>query len=612
MNTSFTKKLSDDVKEKILKLKNPKKNVPEKQKKINNALLSLKMKKQKKKGINNNYVYNYNSTGKPHNKNKNKKIKSPIFKDNSRKDHTIIHNRNASLRIEHRNHHKNMGSEEKRNRKDISLSPNQDRRNIINIYVQTKNNVNSNNVYNINLITKNNYSIENSSSHKKKIGSNYINNNHINTNIKVKKTKISRQKLKSIEEKLSVNSNQYLNSSNLNSSFANRTFKYGFQTPNKMDPNLYFEKPSKVLSNSTLQYPTVTNNYDTSHLIKKKSCRAQSQKNYENNNNNNNNVNIKKVKNKPKYNNSFNDFYNKNKKAIRLSFNPIKEKDFENLDISQNLKINKINSNQKISKINSSKKKSARVNNKYRFHYKSKSLMDTENLMTLKNHQNNTVKNRDNIITNNNNNYLLTNNRSMITDNQKITKIKSTRCASVKPIETNTNNNTNYNYGNKLRKKLINISFVNLHKNDHKQILEPRKYNGPVDIKCILITHSIDLLIEKISNIIKKNKITQTIVNPYKIKCSKGGENFDIEILRLNSNSIKLKNSNTSHNVFNYNNESSFSHKDDIKYSSERKTNKNLILFYFAITANKGNNKNISKKMSNIICSKFGIIKSRK
>ena len=41
INTSFNKNLSDDIKENILKLKNPKKNISkkEKEKKINNALL---------------------------------------------------------------------------------------------------------------------------------------------------------------------------------------------------------------------------------------------------------------------------------------------------------------------------------------------------------------------------------------------------------------------------------------------------------------------------------------------------------------------------------------------------------------------------------------------
>ena len=152
MNTSFTKKLSDDIKEKILKLKNPKQKIPEKEKekKINNALLSLKMKNQRKKGNYNNKQYK-----------KNKKIKIgvrlPIFKNNSRKDHTIIHNRNASLIVENRNKKlRNLSAEKKNNRKDISFSPNigHDKRNIINIYVHNRNNINSNNVYNINLITR--------------------------------------------------------------------------------------------------------------------------------------------------------------------------------------------------------------------------------------------------------------------------------------------------------------------------------------------------------------------------------------------------------------------------------------------------------------------------
>ena len=161
MNTSFNKKLSDDIKENILKLKNPKKKIPEKEKekKINNALLSLKMKKQIKKGD-----YNYNKSY-----NKNKKIKiterPSIFKDNNRKDHTIIHNRNASLCNENRNNrYKNISvekeKEKNKNGNDFYFSPNinrhvsHDKKNIINIYVQNKYNINSNNVYNINLITK--------------------------------------------------------------------------------------------------------------------------------------------------------------------------------------------------------------------------------------------------------------------------------------------------------------------------------------------------------------------------------------------------------------------------------------------------------------------------
>ena len=82
-------------------MKNPKQKISEKEKekKLNNALLSLKMKKQRKKG-------NYNN--KQNKKNKKTKIgvRLPIFQNNSRKDHTIIHNRNASLIVD--NKHKKL------------------------------------------------------------------------------------------------------------------------------------------------------------------------------------------------------------------------------------------------------------------------------------------------------------------------------------------------------------------------------------------------------------------------------------------------------------------------------------------------------------------------
>ena len=606
MNTSFNKKLSDDIKENILKLKNPKKKIPGKEKKINNALLSLKMKKQKKKGMQNNYNY------KRSNKNKSKKmnINAPIFKVSTRKDHTIIHNRNSSLIVEHRNnYHKNLNSENNRKRKDFSLSPNmsQERRNIINIYVQNKNNINSNNVYNINLITKNNnnYSIENSHSNRKKVN---IHSN--NSNIKVaKKIKNSRQKLKSIDDKYS-NNNNYLNTSNINGSFSNRNRKYDFQTPNKLNQNLYFEKPSKVLTTSTVQYQsnTTTNNNEifNSNLVTR-GHRAQSQKF--------NTKGNKQVKKKRMYNNSFNDFYNKNKKKIRLSFKPIKENEIDNINISKknlktNMDINKINSNQKIKKINSSVKNSARVeNNKYHRHYKSRSMMDIENPISLKNHPKTINKNKDN------NNYLYTNNRSSINEEQKIIKIKSTRCASMKPIETTNNNyNSNYNinYSTKLSKKMVNMSFIAHRPNDNKQSLEPRKYKGPVDLKCILATNSLLLLIEKISSFLRKNKVTKVMISPYRLRCSKGGEIFDIEFLSLGDHYKKNNNKEINHEYMSYS-ETFYNNANDINFKTitESKSEKSPLLYYFTIIS-RGNIRNISKNISRLICAKFCGFKNKK
>ena len=90
-NESFEKKLTDDIKEKILMLRNPK--VNNKKQKMNEMQLrmELKIKKNKK------------------NKNlKNKKIvqKLPIF-NKDRKKHTVIHNRNASATPDKYNKNKN-------------------------------------------------------------------------------------------------------------------------------------------------------------------------------------------------------------------------------------------------------------------------------------------------------------------------------------------------------------------------------------------------------------------------------------------------------------------------------------------------------------------------
>ena len=157
------------------------------------------------------------------NKKINLKIKGNIFKENNpNKEHTIIHNRNASLVVDNRNgKNKNLSVDGVNDKKfdirnDFSYTPNKrgrydnnERKNIINIYVQNKNNVNSNNIYNINLITKNNYSIDKSTDNKNR------NNLSNNNNIKVKKIKISNQNIRYIVKKDPLNNNNFLNTTNI-------------------------------------------------------------------------------------------------------------------------------------------------------------------------------------------------------------------------------------------------------------------------------------------------------------------------------------------------------------------------------------------------------------
>ena len=561
MNTSFNKKLSDDIKEKILKLKNPKKKIPEKEKekKINNALLSLKMKKQRKKGD-----YNYH---KQYNKSKKKIAARPnIFRDSNRKDHTIIHNRNASVRVENRNNkYRNSSSEKNKNNKnDFSFSPNinrhdsHERRNIINIYVQNKNNINSNNVYNINLITKNNYSVEKGNISKNKQNANYSNN------IKVKKNKISRQNFKSIEQKFSVNSNNYINTANM--SFSNRNRKYGFQTPNKSNQGMFGEKGNKNVQNSKEQNQT-TNNIENR---KRPIGRPFSQKS--------NSIENRYFKNKYLYNKSYNDFYNYRKKKIRINFKPIEENAFDDLNYSKKIDIGKVNSNQKIKKIGSKANNIKRKNKAT--HYKSRSLMDIDNPINLKNHPKNvTIPHKENNIT--------------FMDNQKIPKVRSTKCASMQVISKNNNNTV------KPKKPLINISFLNLHTNDNRiQNIEPKRHKGPIDLNCLLVTKSLYLLIEKISNLLKRYKITNIFINQYKLRCSKNGQSFDIEFLKLNDNLVKINNINNNIDS-SYENDSKFK---TITESDNRMAN----IYYYSISSKLNKNKNLIKFVSKLISSKFG------
>ena len=285
MNTSFNKKLSDDIKENILKLKNPKKNLSqkEKEKKINNALISLKMKKRKIKKTNRNKKINL-------------RFKGNIFKEkNPNNEHTIVHNRNASLPAETRNEkNKNLNidvgdrvkNRESMEKNEFSFSPNirrraesNEKRNIINIYVQNKNNVNSNNVYNINLITKNNYSLDRTSDYKNR-----------NNNIKVKKIKISNQNIKLIDKKDFINSHDYLNTTSISNGMplSNRNNKHNFQNPYK----------SQYINKDKIQ--SINNNEN----------RAQSQRN------NKKEINI--INNNKKLNNK--SFISLNKKKDKINF----------------------------------------------------------------------------------------------------------------------------------------------------------------------------------------------------------------------------------------------------------------------------------------------------
>ena len=147
---------------------------------------------------------------------------------------------------------------------------------------------------------------------------------------------------------------------------------------------------------------------------------------------------------------------------------------------------------------------------------------------------------------------------------------------------------------------------MNLHTNDNKQMLEPKKYKGPLDISCLLAPSSINVLIDKISNVLKRNKITKIFVNPYKLRCTKNGEAFEIEFLSVNDN-IKSN--------INFNNFVGSGDENDVKFKTitEGINDQNVNLYYYAILSKISNsNKNLVKIISKLINSKFGLIKLKK
>ena len=77
----------------------------------------------------------------------------------------------------------------------------------------------------------------------------------------------------------------------------------------------------------------------------------------------------------------------------------------------------------------------------------------------------------------------------------------------------------------------------------NKNIYNPRFYKGPVDLKLLLITSKIDLLIEELINCLNKNKIhfKRDKNNKYNFCCNKDENIFEIEIFSIYNKDIENK-----------------------------------------------------------------------
>ena len=203
-------------------------------------------------------------------------------------------------------------------------------------------------------------------------------------------------------------------------------------------------------------------------------------------------------------------------------------------------------------------------------------------------------------------------------DNYTITENKmqntfSDRYASVK----NKNKRNIRNHSIKQRRK-FNLSFINLNtnNNDNNQFIEPKKYKGPIDLKCLLYSNNINDLIERISNTLKKNKMNVINLGPHKIRCTKNGQSFDIELFSIYNNNDKINNlENNIHisdnNSYIYDNESNLKTISGISNYNINKNN-NFNVYYYTITSKVYHNKILMKNINKIIYSKFFLGKIRK
>ena len=634
-NESFDKKLTDDIKEKILKLRNPKKN--QKKQKINEAQLKLQLK--------------INRIKKHKNSLNNKKIvqKVPII-NKDRKKHTIIHNRNASA-TPHRYRYKNN---------NININYFNNNININNIYIKKVREQSSS--------PQNNHVKRNSSIIKyQKINKdqhpiiNYIKNvNKNNFPFSLKKYGIGGYE-KSFHDSSIMNiSVRNLNNKNINLNNNSRLSgpKKYFKILNKTNKEIMSDKNDKIRNSSTNrrkikdtpkslhflsflknnnksmnkrtinQSSIIKNtclNDSNSHCVKKNGL-LHSSFNRKNNYNTLSVENGKKKKkifiNTLKKGNIKNKLYQKEidenisfvDKGNKLSncLSPVNKERKDNkafLNISNNKKKNKnmdisllLNSNKKINhnKCNSMKYVESNSSFNYDINY-------TQKFHNYKN-LNNSYRERD----------------------KKNKKEKSNE----KSILSNKK-------GSDSKRKLMNLFSFKLKNSCNyksnftlkKNIIAPKKYNGPIDFKYVCIANNANVICDEIENILKKNYINSQRANPYKIICWKKSEMIEINVYSIsgliNKNSkykikINLENIDNSVHILdldsnnfdsNYNNTYSteFYKTEGGNNNLKNKINAQKNMFYINIITKKDKKSKAQPDLiKKIINNKYSLIKNLK
>ena len=570
---SFTKTLTDDIKEIILKMRNPRKKTT----KINEVKLKMQLR------LNKNKI-------KIQDKKCRKNLKRfSIFK-NGKGQHTIIHNRNASATATGR--HK---------RNQINNLSNENNENISNLEINKVRDFSSSPFHNF---PKNNISCNNSYIKRVKKYCKYKNKYKKNNNssIVTKNSNVSDNDdtiMCSNYNEMCINNKQNSISKNNNKMFNSLPGYQKFKnklTPKKEEIN-YAKviKTSKIPTKNRQTFPVKKmdlihysyndkNNITSISKSKKKFKEVNSNKkpekmnlsiyNIDEQNIINQKINLTTCGNK-EYNDSISFMNNTSKLTKYIS--PLHKKSHKKFYIKNNLMNNSVINNTSICKVNKniSFDKNAALN-----HYKygcNKLKIKNKNLNNLNISSAGKCYNRnkkDKVLS-----LISFEDSNKSNKNVLITEISQTE-QNYKSNYMLTNNNSNNNYN-----------------------IDPKKYRGPIIIKNIIVEENAIKLSEEITFLLKKNNINFWNVNPFKIYCRKNSEKYSISIYNIAGE-------------INFNNEYNYKKEDvNITEPNDKYCNtncggyykKNKQLFYVIVKPKLDNysNKATSENINRMIINKY-------
>jgi hypothetical protein len=296
-------------------------------------------------------------------------------------------------------------------------------------------------------------------------------------------------------------------------------------------------------------------------------------------------INDKNIKNEINYK-------KKNQNQINITFNSNSTKDL-NLQIKNK---DEDNSNAKKKKLNHNKS-NPNYNNSREYIY----TKNNDNVLShkiLDNYQRKSPKHQEGNIKNNR--------------CQSAVKTERRHAKTKKFLDLSTYDLTNTEIANG---KKGNLKFLN-NKNGKKQ---NTNYNGPIDIRNLVIGNSAKEINEKINYILYKNRVKFWKLNPCKFYCNKNGEIFVIENFLLSNNIIinynkekedKKKENNEELNEVNELNRYSKSGTIDINHK-DIKNNKPKKLFYIKVLSKDSSNLAQVKNINIIINKKFKEMKNK-